>query len=421
MVVVVSARVRGLVARGAVDIDAVHELEPGEDVERPVDRGEPDRPVRLAQPVVDGLGRQDAALAREQGEDLAAGAARAVPGPGELALGVLGPVRPGRVRHAPSIAPAANENQFQYGPSVVVAVLLRCLLLALALVPAAGARGRVEVVASTTQLADLARNVAGSRAEVRGLLHANADPHDYELRPSDLDGLAGAAVVLRSGGDLDAWLQEGIESAGGDPDVVSLLDAVRAEPGPGGRPDPHWWQDPRNAIRAVARIRDALEAADPGGAAAYRANASRYTAALRRLDGEVAACVRQVPAAQRKLVTTHDALGYYARRYGLEVVGAVIPSLSTRGQPSAGETAALVDLIRAQGVKAIFAESSVNPRVEQAVSRESGARIGRALYADTLGPAGSGADTYVTSIAANTRAIVDGLTGGTRRCALPGT
>lgn len=311
----------------------------------------------------------------------------------------------------------------------MVSALPRCLLVVLALAVAAcgggdagsdTGGGRIEVVASTTQLADLARNVAGDRAEVRGLLGANADPHDYELRPSDLDGLAGAAVILQSGGDLDAWLDEGIDSAGGDADVVRLIDAVRVEPGAGGEPDPHWWQDPRTAIRAVARIRDALTAADPAGADAYRANAARYTTTLRRLDSAVAACVRQVPAAQRKLVTTHDALGYYARRYGLDVIGAVIPSLSTRGQPSVGQTAALVDTIRAQGVRAIFAESSVNPRVEQAISRDSGARIGRALYADTLGPAGSDGDTYVGSIAANTAAIVDGLTGGKRRCALPG-
>ena len=128
----------------------------------------------------------------------------------------------------------------------------------------------------------------------------------------------------------------------------------------------------------------------------------------------------RLPPQQRKLVTTHDSLGYYARRYGLEVIGAVIPSRSTLAQPSAGELTQLVQTIRDAGVKAIFAESSVNPKVEQAVADEAGARIGRALWADSLGPRGSDGATYLGSVAANTRAIVDGLSGGAVRCDLPG-
>ena len=130
----------------------------------------------------------------------------------------------------------------------------------------------------------------------------------------------------------------------------------------------------------------------------------------------MAACIGAVPAERRKLVTTHDALGYYARRYGIEVIGAVIPSLSTRGQPSAGEVAALVRTIREQGVRAIFAESSVDAKVEQAIARETGARVGRPLWADTLGPPGSDGATYIESIAANTEALVEGFTGAEATC-----
>jgi zinc/manganese transport system substrate-binding protein/manganese/iron transport system substrate-binding protein len=126
--------------------------------------------------------------------------------------------------------------------------------------------------------------------------------------------------------------------------------------------------------------------------------------------------MNNVPARERKLVTTHDALGYYADRYGIEVIGTVIPSLSTRGQPSAGEVAALARTIRDQDVKAIFAESSVNAKVEQAIARETGAVVGRPLWADTLGPPGSSGATYVDSIAANTRALVEGFTGGRATC-----
>jgi ABC-type Zn uptake system ZnuABC Zn-binding protein ZnuA len=279
-------------------------------------------------------------------------------------------------------------------------VLVRLAIAVVLLVAVAVVTGRADeaasgdsrrvVVATTTQAADLARNVAGDDVEVVGLLSPNADPHDYEVRPHDLQALADADLVVRSGGDVDEWLQEAIEGSGSEAPVVTLMQDD----------DPHWWQDPRNAIAAVGILERALGT-----------DASAYIARLRALDRAVAACIAQVPPAQRKLVTTHDALGAYARRYGLEVVGAVIPSLSTRGQPSAGEVAALVRTIREQGVRAIFAESSVNAKVEQAIARESGAVVGRPLWADSLGPPGSDGATYIDSIAANTRAITAGLTG----------
>jgi ABC-type Zn uptake system ZnuABC Zn-binding protein ZnuA len=269
---------------------------------------------------------------------------------------------------------------------LIAIVLLAAVAVVTSRDEAAGGDGRTVVVATTTQAADLARNVAGDDVEVVGLLSPNADPHDYEIRPHDLQALADADLVVRSGGDVDEWVLE----AGTDARVVTLMQGD----------DPHWWQDPRNAIAAVAVLERALGT-----------DASAYVARLRELDRAVAACIARIPAAQRKLVTTHDAMGAYARRYGLEVVGAVIPSLSTRGQPSAGEVAALVRTIRAQGVRAIFAESSVNPKVEQAIASESGAVVGRPLWADTLGPPGSDGATYIDSIAANTSAITEGLTG----------
>jgi ABC-type Zn uptake system ZnuABC Zn-binding protein ZnuA len=291
------------------------------------------------------------------------------------------------------------------------------LLLSLPLLAAAcgedtaGGNDRLNVVATTGQAADFARAVGGGRVHVTGLLPPNADPHQFEVRPDDVKDLAGAKLVVRSGGDLDEWLEGAIESSGTDAPVLDLSSGVQADPD-----DPHWWQDPRNAIAAVAELRDALIDADPEGAATYRRDAAAYTRRLERLDREVAACIDKVPAAERTLVTTHDSLGYYARRYGIRVVGAVIPSRSTAAQPSAGEIARLVDTIRREHVKAIFAESSVNPDVEEAIARESGARIGRALWADTLGPEGSDGATYIDSIVSNTAALVEGLSGGAVAC-----
>jgi ABC-type Zn uptake system ZnuABC Zn-binding protein ZnuA len=283
---------------------------------------------------------------------------------------------------------------------------------------AASGDGRPIVVATTTQAADLAREVGGGRVRVVGVLPPNADPHDHEVRPDDVRALAGAALVVRSGGDVDAWLEDAIDSSGTDAPTVSLIDHVRTERRDGAV-DPHWWQDPRNGIRAAGALRDALTRADAAARGAYARRARALIRRLAALDAAVAACLARIPPAQRKLVTTHDALGYYATRYGLEVVGAVIPSLSTQGQPSAGDTAALIATIRREHVRAVFAESSVNAKVERAIARETGARIGRPLWADTLGPAGSDGASYVESIASNTRAIADALSGGALRCRLP--
>jgi ABC-type Zn uptake system ZnuABC Zn-binding protein ZnuA len=298
--------------------------------------------------------------------------------------------------------------------------------------PSAAQGEAITVVATTTQAADLVRSVAGDRAEVVGLLKPNADPHDYEVRPDDVRALSRADLVVRSGGDLDKWLDEAIESAGGGGDELVLIDHVETIEGGHGHAeeggehaeeeageheiDPHWWQDPRNAIRAVGAIETALGAADPDGAAAYAGGAAAYTRELERLDRAVAGCLDRIPRAQRKLVTTHDALGYYAERYGLEVVGAVIPALTTQAQASAGEIAELVETIRHERVAAIFAEQSLNQELERIVADEAGAEVGEPLWADTLGPAGSGGDTYARAVAANTRAIAAGLSGGAVRC-----
>jgi ABC-type Zn uptake system ZnuABC Zn-binding protein ZnuA len=279
----------------------------------------------------------------------------------------------------------------------------------------AAAKGGATVVATTTQVGDFARAVGGNRASVRQILSPNADPHEHEPRPSDVRAVSSARVVLRSGGDLDEWLGDVLRNAGSDARTVTLIDAVRTREGDG-RTDPHWWQDPRNAAIAVRRVRDALVAADPGGRSAYTANAAGYVAKLRALDRAIAACIGRVPEAQRKLVTDHDALGYYADRYAIQVIGTVIPALSTQAQSSAGEVARLVRTIRQARVSTIFSESSANPKLTKAIARAAGAKVGPALYADSLGPGGSEGASYLGSLRANTRALVAGFSGGRTRC-----
>ena len=269
------------------------------------------------------------------------------------------------------------------------------------------------VVATTTQVADLVREVGGGQISVDGMLRPGGDPHEYEPRPSDVAAVARADVVFRSGGEVDGWLGDVIDDAGGDAQVVSLIDSVDRMDD-----DPHWWQDPRNAERAVETIRARLTRLDPGGRTVYRRNAARLERRLRTLDARIAACVDRVPAAKRRIVTTHDALGYFARRYEIEVVGAVIPSLSTQAQASAGDVQRLVDQIRREHVQAVFPENSVNPDIERAIAREAGASIGGKLYADSLGPKGSAGETYVGARSADAAALVDGMSGGRVSCRL---
>jgi ABC-type Zn uptake system ZnuABC Zn-binding protein ZnuA len=302
--------------------------------------------------------------------------------------------------------------------------LLLAMLLAIVLAGAACSDGGspdggsgLTAVATTPQVADLVRAVGGDRVEVRSIVPAQADPHDYEPRPSDAASLADAALVFRSGGDLDEWLDDVLDNAGAEAQTATLMDSVRTVGGDGG-PDPHWWQDPRNAILAVRAIEARLTEADPGGEATYRRNADRYVERLTELDAGIAACVERVPPGKRRIVTTHDALGYFADRYGVDVVGAVIPSLSTQAQPSAGEVDRLVDQVRAEGVEAIFPESAVSAKLEEAIAREADAAVGRPLYADSLGPDGTVTGTYVGAMAANARALVAGMSGGRVRCPL---
>ena len=267
------------------------------------------------------------------------------------------------------------------------------------------------MVATTAHVADLVANVGAERVEVNRLLDPTADPHDYEPRPSDVQAIADAAVVFRSGGEVDAWLDELVSSAGDDATVVTLGDVYdRLEE------DPHWWQDPRNAIAVVRRIADELAGADPAGADAYRRNARRYAGRLGAVDRAIDRCFRRVPSEDRKLVTTHDSYGAFADRYEIEVVGTVIPARSTEAQPSAGETAELVERIRAEEVAAIFPESALEPELEQAIAEEAGVPLGDPLWGDSLGPPGSGGATYVEALASDARAMVEGFTGGERSC-----
>lgn len=271
-------------------------------------------------------------------------------------------------------------------------------------------------VATTTQIGDFVGEVGGEAVEVEQLLQPNSDPHDYEPRPSDVRAVAEADVIYASGEGLDEWIEDVVADSGSEVEIVDLgaIAPVRL-PGEGGY-DPHWWHDPRNAEAAVAEIERTLAQADPSQKAEFARNAAAYEKELKALDAGIAACVDSVPASRRKLVTDHDAFNYFANRYGIEVVGAVIPSQTTQAQPSAKGLSELADTIEAEGVEAIFPESSLSSKVANAIAEQTGASAEYTLYGDTLGPEDSSGATYLRMEEANADAVVRGLTGGKRGC-----
>jgi ABC-type Zn uptake system ZnuABC Zn-binding protein ZnuA len=286
-------------------------------------------------------------------------------------------------------------------PALVLAVASACTQTAAVTAPP----GTITVVATTTQMQDLVRNVGGPRVHLVGILRPNVDPHDFEPTPSAVVALAGAKLVVESGVGLDAWADQLVGAGTSAP----VFDASAGLPIRGS--DPHWWGDPVLVERAAVALGRRLGQVDPGHRAAYRRNAARYVARLAVMDAANRRLVATVPAAERKLVTNHDAFGYLAAHYGIRVVGSVIPALSSAAQPSAQDVADLVDRIKTEHVRSIFTESSLDPALERQIASEAGVRVYADLYGDTLGPPGSPGATYLGMERWNVRAMVAGFLG----------
>ena len=251
-----------------------------------------------------------------------------------------------------------------------------------------GVGGRLAVVTTSTVFGDLISNVGGEHVAVTSLVPRHADVHTFEPKPADLRKVTGARLVLMNGLGLDDWLRETIANAAADgtPVIELAVDLPGAELLPGedpGTQNPHLWMSVRYAIRYVDRIEAALATADPANAAAYGEQADLYRLRLEALETRVIARIATIPQADRKLVTFHDAFPYFAREYGLEVVGVAVDA---PGQdPSAGEIAALIEAIRASGVKAIFSEAQFPTRLVDQLAAETGATVVAELYDDSLG------------------------------------
>jgi ABC-type Zn uptake system ZnuABC Zn-binding protein ZnuA len=270
----------------------------------------------------------------------------------------------------------------------------------------------VAVVATTTQVGSIAAELGGDAIDLTVLLRPGVEAHDFEISPAAGAAIERADLILESGAGLETWLDDAIETIGGEGRVRDLSDGIELRRAADGEVDPHYWLSATNAIVMVENSRDALIEVAPQAAEDITERAAGLIGRLEAADREIRALIDEIPEDHRKVVTDHDALGYFIDEYGLEFVGSVFPSLDVSSDPSAREIEALVETIRELDVPAVFPESAMNQQLVQAVAAETGARVSdEPLYTDSLGPPGSGAETVDGMLLHDARVIHDGLLG----------
>jgi zinc/manganese transport system substrate-binding protein len=294
-------------------------------------------------------------------------------------------------------------------------VLLGIAVLLSACAPAPGGpspSGSLHVLATTTFLADIAQNVAGQRLHVDSLLPPGVDPHEFQPAPQDAIKIAQSQVLIINGLGYESWLTRSLQDDGGQRQVLVAAAGLTPAADPSGEHpdgDPHMWMDPLNVAHYVENIRAGLTAADPAGRDVYAANADAYIARLKDLDAWIKGQVTALPHAKRLLVTNHDALGYFARAYDLQVVGLLIPSVTNEASPSAKQMAGLIDTIKKTGAPAIFLDVSESQDLARQIASATGAKVVTGLYVETVSPPGGPAPTYIDMIKHDVTEIVQAL------------
>ena len=268
----------------------------------------------------------------------------------------------------------------------------------------------IRVVTSISILGDMIRNVGGEYVAMTVLIGPDADAHAFEPSPAAAKALAQADLVVVNGLGLEGWLDRLIAAAGYRGEVVTASEGVMArgfdEEGQAVT-DPHAWQDLANGRRYVQNIERALAATDPAHAADYAANAQTYLEQLASTDEWVRAELDKVPPSQRKVVSSHDAFGYFAAAYGIEFVAP--QGISEDAEPSAADLRRLIDQIRAEHIKVLFLENALDPRLIEQIGHETGARVGGTLYADALSPPEGPADSYLAMFRHNVPLLRDAM------------
>lgn len=272
------------------------------------------------------------------------------------------------------------------------------------------------VVTSFSILADLVKVVGGSHVEVTSLVGPNADAHVFDPTPADAKRLANAKLVVINGLGFEGWMDRLIKSSGYRGSVLVASRGVKTiqeaaghghQHGHSHAADPHAWQNPLNIKQYVQNIRIALAAAKPAAAQEFEQRAQAYSRDLDALDQSIRERLKPIPVAQRRIVTSHDAFGYFAAAYNVKFYP--LQGLSTGSEPSAADVVRIIDQIKKNKVSAIFVENISDARVLERITKESGARIGGTLYADALSEPGTAVDTYLKLIEHNAATVIKGL------------
>src|SRR5713101_349683 len=268
------------------------------------------------------------------------------------------------------------------------------------------AQHRLEVVASFSIIGDFVKNVGGDRVNVTTLVGPNGDVHVYAPAPADAKKIADAKLLVINGLGLEGWLPRLVQSSGGKaPIIIATKDIAPLKLGSDA--DPHAWQSVANAKKYVTNIRDALGAADPADAETFRANTQAFLAKLDALDREVREAIGKIPESRRKVISTHDAFGYFASAYGIEFVAPL--GVSTESEASARDIAGIITQIKTAKIPAVFLENISDPRLIRQIATETGARIGGTLYSDSLTGEKGDAPTYIDMVRHNIRALTSAL------------
>lgn len=284
---------------------------------------------------------------------------------------------------------------------------LLAALPVLASFPAWSADAKLPVVATFSVLADMVRVVGGDRVDVLSLVPVDGDAHEYQPTPEDLRHVRDAAVLVENGLGLEGWMTRLPEAAGfRGVRIVAAKDVAPRKMNEDGRTitDPHAWQDPRNGVLYVRAIATGLAKAMPGESAAIAQRASAYIAEIETIERWIAEQMAKIPKSRRRILTSHDAFGYYGARYGVELLS--VQGISTEDEPSAADIAALIGQIKKLKVRAVFVENMTNPRYAETVAHDSGAVLGPAVYSDALSAPDGPAPTYLAMLRHNTTQFI---------------